>query len=102
MACVRIIFSGVSSANRKLKEALREFAALEDAYVYLSKCVDPDIQARYQIAERLRNSRRTVSETCRAAGSILKIAGDGALEYRRAESRLERAVHLSGDNLRSR
>ena len=102
MACVRIIFSGVSSANRKLKEALREFAALEDAYVYLSKCVDPDIQARYQIAERLRNSRRTASETCRTAESILKVAEAGVLEYRRAESRLERAAHLSGDNLKLR
>lgn len=92
MAHIQITFAGVSSANQILRKAVRELAQMEDRFALLTEAVDPEIQSRYQIGERLRFCQQTAEDSSFSASSVLEVAKAGLLEYKITEARLNRTV----------
>ena len=102
MARIQITFAGVASANRVLRKAVGELARLEDAYASLSGGVDPEIQSRRQIAERLRACRRSAETIRQAVGGILNVTEAGLLEYRITEAGFRRAAPADDETFEMR
>lgn len=92
MAYIHITFAGVSSANQILRKAMNELVQMEDKYALLTGAVDPKIQSRYQIGDRLRICQKTADNSYRAASGVLEVAEAGLLAYRITEAGLNRTV----------
>ncbi len=89
MAQIRITYSGVLSANQILQKTVHEITQLEETFTYLTRAVAPEIQSRYQIAERLRISQHNAEEIHQVAEKILEVTEAGLLEYRITETTLK-------------
>jgi len=89
MAQIRIIYSGILSANQILRKTVREITQLEETFIYLTGAVAPEIQSHYQIAERLRISQHTAEEIHQAADKIFEVTETGLLKYRITETALK-------------
>ena len=100
MAYIHITFAGVSSANQILRDAVGEAIRLEEALVGLVGTVDPEIQSRYEIGERIRTCQQAAREISKEARGILHAAELGLLEYRKLEARLNREVPADDGILR--
>lgn len=92
MSNIRIYFSGVFSANQVLRRAIREISELEREFELLQKRVDPKIQSRYQIAEKLSAIRRSAEAAREQAKNLLSVTDEGLRLYQETEIRLCRSV----------
>lgn len=92
MAEIRVIYAGVWSANKILQKAVHELAHLESIFNYLADIIDPEIQMRYQIAEKLRTSKYSAAEVYQTAKRILNVTETGLLEYQKAETKLNQPI----------
>jgi len=99
---IQIIYSGVLSANRVLQKAIKNLDEIEDTGLALKNHVAPDIQSRYQIAERLRDCCQSAEAIHRMTGKVLEITSFGLQEYRNTEKQLRRAAPTDHDMLEVR
>lgn len=92
MPQIKIYFSGVTSANRILKKAIREFSQLEQGFALLQKSLDPDIQSRYQIAAKLSELRHSSEISGEQIRKLLALTQEGLQRYQETEARLCRSA----------
>ncbi len=92
MAYIQISYAGVSSANQILSKAVQEIAQIEETLAALKNAVDPQIQSRFQIGDRLQECQRSAETIGTQSKRLLKTAEAGVLAYKIAQSRLKRVI----------
>lgn len=93
MAKIRIVYSGVTSANRTLRKTLTELGQLSDETAVLYRSIPSAIQSQRQIAQRLRMCSNLAASTTAQAKRLLQTVEQGAAKYENAEASLRRTVN---------
>lgn len=92
MSKIRIIFSGVTSANENLHKIIRELSDIERSLSSLCSSIDPGIQSRHNIAARLKDCRICAEEGMLGAKRLYRATADGIDKYRVTEALIQRVV----------
>lgn len=92
MSQIKILFSGVRSANTELNKVARRLDALTDDLELLRKRLDPQILARYQINAGLISCRNSASDAYTRMKKLYNAVDSGLEKYQAVESQLNRTA----------